>query len=168
MKPMELLHYKREFTEKAFYYRGQFIDIFNQLEKTVEQYLILHFKAVNPDEFQSVILDRLTFQSKKEAFITVLNNISTGNGFVKTGKNSWPNSNLFKILGEAQDKRNHFAHHYLYVPERKIDAVICLAEFRDNLKVKIYTAKMYNDLLDRIKSATREINLLNNASRTVA
>ncbi len=148
-----------EYIEKAHYYRRKFINEFNFLEKLIENYLIRHFQIIGPnaEDFANIILDRLTFQSKKESFYALMNKKVTNQGFKKTNNNSYPHGKLFKDITEIQDERNAFAHYDLMIPIDYSKICIVLAEFRDSEKRHEYTFKEFEDLILKIKNTTTEV-----------
>ncbi len=162
MNEPELTKWKNQYREDAYYYRGKLIDTFNSIEKNIEDYLVIHFEVVPHKryDFQMIVLDRLNFQSKKECFATVVNNKALKNGFIKTNNNSYPHSNLFKDIQEAQDERNCFAHYYLVVPLEHNETIITLAEFRDSLKFHEYSMDEYQNLIYKMSDCIIAINKL--------
>jgi hypothetical protein len=159
MNRNELIKWQKSYKENAFYYRGKLIDSFNTLEKTVENYLMGFFKLRQDivNDFADIILDRLTFESKKGAFNAIMNRKAAEKGFVKTQNNSWPHSKLFKDLQECQDERNAFAHYYLLTPNSNDGTIITLTEFRDGAKNHGYTKDEYDDLIHKMNRLTSEI-----------
>ena len=160
MDAFQLIIYQNEYVEKAYYYRGKMIDTFNSLEKAIERYFMKHFEVKDDDSFQAIILDRLTFQSKKDALSAILNEKSKNAGFLKTKNNAWPNSKIIKAISEAQEIRNYFAHYNLFVPKSETECIICLAEFRDSLTLKQYTLDQYNEILTKIDDARESVYAL--------
>jgi hypothetical protein len=159
MTRSEIIQWQQQYSENAYYYRGKLIDTFNTLEKTIENYICGYFGISNSKviEFCNVVLDRLTFESKKACFLSLMNAQSENKGFIKTKNNSWPNSKLFKQLNEAQDERNAFAHYYLSTPGKDNGTIISLIEYRDKGETHGYTQKEYDAILNRISKCTEEI-----------
>jgi len=148
-----------EYSENAYYLRGKLIDTFNTMEKCIESFIVNYFMPNNSKmfDFQSIILDRLIFQSKKEVFFELMKQEQRKRGFIKRKNNAWPYSRLFKDITEMQDERNRFAHYYLAKPSILRDEVIVLIEFRDSVKLHRYNQIKYNDLIERVKSLVDEI-----------
>jgi hypothetical protein len=155
----ELIQWQESYRENAYYYRGKFIEVFNTLEKTIENYLMGFFKLQGDlvHDFANIILDRLTFESKKGAFNTIMNRKAAENGFLKTQNNSWPHGKLFKDIQECQDERNAFAHYFVLTPNEDDGTIIALTEFRDGVKVHGYTKIEYEALIKKMEVATRDI-----------
>lgn len=158
-KEREVVAWKLEYQQNAHYFRGSLIDCFNKLEKTIENYIAKHFGLKDNVfyEFHHVVLDRLTFESKKDILNKIMNDKAIANGFIKTGNNKWPHSKLFKDIQEVKDERNAFAHYYLLIPNEPNENVIVLAEFRDNPEAHHYTLKEFNGIIQKINEATRQI-----------
>src|SRR6266481_2467816 len=93
--------WRNQYIENSYYYRGKLIDTFNLLEKSIEHLLMDYFTPNNDEKrvnFRFIILDRLTFQSKKDSLLALMNRYAESKGFIKTGSNSWPHSEVFKDI----------------------------------------------------------------------
>lgn len=160
---MQYSIWRHQYVEQAYYYRGKLIDTFNLLEKSIEHLLMDYFTPDNDNkrvDFRFIILDRLTFQSKKDSLLALMNRYAESKGFVKTGSNSWPHSEVFKGIQFAQDERNRFAHFFLIIPEAITDDIIVLAEMRDGKGFVNYDVKKYYDTITRIQNAKIGVNSL--------
>lgn len=160
---MQYSIWRLQYIEKSYYYRGKLIDTFNLLEKSIEHLLMDYFTPNNNEkriDFRFIILDRLTFQSKKDSLLALMNRYAESKGFVKTGSNSWPHSEVFKDIQFAQDERNKFAHYFLIVPETITDDYLILAEMRDGKGLINYDSKKYFDTVTRIQNAKIGVNSL--------
>jgi len=146
----------------AFYYRGKFIDHFNILERSIDEYIAEYIKADKERELDlyTIVINRLTFQSKLDCFIAITKKIAVESGFIKTEKAKWPQSDIYKLIQEAKDERNKFAHFYLHIPEEPVDYIIALMEFRDGGELHFYSKEKYDDLLVKIASADALVNEL--------
>lgn len=158
---MQYSIWRHQYIEKSYYYRGRLIDTFNLLEKSIEHLLMDYFTPHNDEiriDFRFIILDRLSFQSKKDSLLALMNRYAESKGFIKTGSNSWPHSEVFKDIQFAQDERNRFAHYFLIIPEVATDDFIILAEMRDGKGLINYDSKTYFDSLTRIQNAKIGVN----------
>ena len=153
--------WRHQYIEQSYYYRGKLIDTFNLLEKSIEHLLMDYFTPtdiVKRIDFRFIILDRLTFQSKKDSLLALMNRYAESKGFVKTNSKPWPHSEVFKDIQFAQDERNKFAHYFLIIPETITDDFIILAEMRDGKGLIPYDSKKYFDTLTKIQAATIGVN----------
>jgi len=153
-----------EYVEYAHYYRGSVIDHFNQIEKNIEAYISKYFKMQGGDkkDFHCLILDRFSFESKRDIFTILLNRKAKKSGFIKTNGNRHPNSTLFKRISDAKSERNKFAHYFLSIPDKENDTIINLAEFRDDFSIYSYTIENYNSIIKNTNLINSElIRLIN-------
>ncbi len=145
---------QEEYIRNAYHYRGMFIDKFCFLEVEIERYLGRSFLTV-PSEinhFKFIILDRLSFESKRTALRALL-------------KEHFPDSthkNLLDEIKRLNDKRNHFAHYYLALDKigTVSDNVIMLTEYRDGIDVIIYDIERFDRAISRIQYVINEIKKL--------
>ncbi len=153
------------FISKSYYYRGLMLNEFINLEKTIESVLSNHFFGYDPQteftpgrqDFQSVILDRMTFEAKRASLKYLNEKRQIAKGFVKTKSNRFPNNELFNEIRLLNDERNRFAHYYLIKPQLNDKAVLGLAEFRDNSYLHTYTVDDINKILFKIVDVRSEI-----------
>lgn len=155
-----------EWMSYAHFYRGQLINEFTILEIAIEYYLAEHFtdSSDKQDELRSIIFNRMTFESKRTSFKTILEQKAISKGFVKNKSNSFPKQKLLEEIRRLNDNRNHFAHYTLVANDKFIDNgyVIGLAEFRDSTKYKWYTKEEFKSIIERIRNATNEVLTLKN------
>ncbi|MFC1222689.1 hypothetical protein ACFE6N_02705 [Pedobacter sp. BG31] len=150
----------------AHLHRGQLISEFTVLEIAIEYYLAEHFvlDGAMQNSFRSIVLNRMTFESKRSSFKTILEQKEIASGFIKTKSNTYPHSKLIDEIRRLNDERNYFAH-YTLVANVGFDEnhyVIGLAEFRDSTKYKWYTIDEFNTLMMRIRKATNDVLKLKN------
>jgi hypothetical protein len=113
--------------------------------------------TVESNDFKNIILDRLTFESKRTALKTLLDVKAIKSGFVKTNSNSFPTSKLIEEIRLVNFERINFAHYVHMVPWSKDDSIITLVEHRDSIKFKSYTLEKFNKIIERIQKATDEV-----------
>lgn len=150
----------------AHLHRGQLISEFTVLEIAIEYYLAEHFvfDSSMQNSFRSIILNRMTFESKRSSFKTILEQKAIDSGFTKTKSNTYPHGKFLDEIRRLNDERNYFAH-YTLVGNSDFDKnqyVIGLAEFRDSTKYKWYTIEDFNALIRRIRKATNDVLKLKN------
>lgn len=151
-----------DYLEKAHYYRGKMIDVFNDLEQAINDYIIYHFEPNAPfvNEFNELILNKLTFEQKKLAFKSIVQNKSIANGFVPKSKNDpWPHADLFSGIDSAQQDRNRFAHDYTLETENK-DSIIVLAGFKNEYTANHYTLDKFNLLITKVRGLTSRVHAM--------
>lgn len=161
MKSIPAAQNQKEFIENSCYYRGKLIDEFCNLELEIERYLVRYFLD-DPDDrraLKNLILDRMTFEAKRTALKAMFDEQSIKNGFIKSNRNSYPNSDLLNEIRLLNDQRNYFAHYYLALPldDDCKNSVICLTEYRDGIKVHSYTEEKFESIIQRIKDAVLKI-----------
>jgi len=146
------------------YYRGTVINSFTTLERTIEQILTSHFitnkKKIN--DFVYIILDRMTFESKRTSLKALNEKREKFKGFMKTKNNRYPNSKIFEEIRLLQEERNQFAHFTIMIPIEETNYVIGLAYLRDGFVPKWYTLEDIENLNNRIAEATNKIRDLFN------
>lgn len=142
---------QEEYIINAYHYRGMFIDKFCFLEVQIESYLAQSFivDSKNMMYFKSIILDRLTFESKRTAFRALL---------LKHN----PDTNHKKLLDEIRklnEKRVQFAHYYLALHgnRRVSDIVIMLTEYRDSIDIISYTVTQFDAVISRMEFVIKQI-----------
>jgi len=144
-------------------YRGYFISKFTEVETAISAFLTLYFlkgSELSSDGLLTIVVDRLTFESKRAAYKAVLDDHSVNvDGFVKTKNNKWPYANLFDEIRQLNEVRIQYAH-YLMDEDRfgEDNAVITLIEFRDSPKVHEYTQKEFDKLIEKIEKVENQIN----------
>ena len=106
-----------------------------------------------------VLLDRMTFDGKRTAIKGILDNRTLSEGFIKTKNNSFPHGKILEEVRQLIEIRNFFAH-YLSAVDHAKDTVITLVQFRDSTKLLEYTQQEFDDLVIRIKRATKDVILL--------
>jgi hypothetical protein len=150
---------------KAVFYRGSIINEWIHLEKAIEGYICHYFTQdiSKQEELFNVLVDRLTFDSKRLVLKTLLDRNSELNGFKKTKKNSYPYSDLMEELRKINLERNYFAHYLFDYSNHAIincDKQLTLLEFRDKTKRKTYKEEEYVQLRQRIFDAHNKVNEL--------
>lgn len=143
------------------FHRGQFISEFASLEKFIDMFLTKYFTGKEEyKDFNNIILDRLTFEMKRQSLNTILSNLELSNGFVKTKKNSFSHNKLMDNLVKLNNIRNKFAHSMVVnVADKNANYAMALVSFRDDVNVTYYSPKEYDNLLMMINSCRIEIEL---------
>lgn len=141
-------------------YRGYAINEFTKLEKALDQYILIYF-IPHQNNMQSpmheIILDRLTFESKRTAVKSILDKKSDDTGFIKTKNNSYPYGKLFDEVRKLIDLRNNFAHFLDAYDSAEPKSVITLIKFRDKTDIIRYEQSEFDDLIFRIKKTTEDV-----------
>lgn len=138
-------------------YRGRLITAFATMEKKLDFVLAGYF-SVNPKSqyyMMQILLDRMTFESKRTALKALYDARSEQDGFVKTKNNSYPHNKFFNEIRRLNDHRNYFAHYYLLQAEE--EEIIVLADNRDNTSFVSYTEKELKILLSDIEAIGEQI-----------
>lgn len=153
----------KDYIDKAHYYRGYLVNTFTHLEKSLENCLVTHFISDKKlwNQFKSVILDRMNFESKRQSLKFLMEKASERRGFIKTKSNSYPDAKLLNEIRLLNDQRNYFAHYHLMFPETLTDQIICLLEYRDSTDIKTYTKSEYDKIVKRIHDVDQKLNRLN-------
>ncbi|HTD97992.1 MAG TPA: hypothetical protein VK668_01845 [Mucilaginibacter sp.] len=156
------MSYDVEYADKAHYYRGNLINKFSGFEKAVEYFIGNYFMAGNLklNEMMNVLLDRMTFESKRTAFKAILDKKELDKGFIKTKNNSFHHSEFFNEIRLLNDQRNYFAHYVLVISSEAKDKIIGLAEFRDSMNIIWYSLPEYNAIIHRVYTVTEKVRKL--------
>ena len=154
-----------EHINHGYFYRGMVINTFTSLERTMEMiltdYFITNDKLKN--DFITVVLDRMTFESKRTSLKSLNERFLTESGFIKTKNNSYTNSKLFDEIRLLQEIRNNFAHFTIALPNDEFKAVLGLTNQRDEIGVVWYTDADISSINRRILNATTELEKVFNA-----
>jgi hypothetical protein len=143
---------------KAIYYKGQALERFTFLELTLEERISEYFfnpmdvnKASLSSDMKTIILNRLTFESKRTAFRYLCMQVDIKKGFIKSknGK-GYPHKEILAELRKLIDERNRFAHYSIIQPVDSEGIVIALAELRDRSILHKYTNSDIQKLFNRI------------------
>ncbi|MCX2474082.1 hypothetical protein OQZ33_07050 [Pedobacter sp. MC2016-05] len=157
MKKVEL----ERFTKKSHYYRGWIINEFAKLDKEIESFILEDLKIVElcGYEMQTIILDRLTFEAKRQSLRKLLEDKFRKAGFIKTNKKSYPCKTLINELTLLNDLRNMFAHYPSnnFATNLNDDTVVSLTRYRDTFEYINYNLIEINQIIERIKQATKDI-----------
>jgi hypothetical protein len=155
-----------EHINSGYYYRGVVINTFTSLERNMEMILTNHFivqeDATLETQFVFVILDRMTFESKRTSIKSLVDQKSIENNFIKTKNNSYPHGKLFDEIRQLQELRNNFAHHSIAIPNEETDHVIGLAGMRDKIDIVWYTRDEIDKINRRILKASEDLVILFN------
>lgn len=154
-----------EYVASSHHYRGWVINEFATLEKQIEAFILedLDILEVCGYEMQTIILDRLTFEAKRQSFKKLLEDKYTRSGFVKTNKKSYPFKSLIVELTALNDLRNMFAHYPLNNNYRSLkpDIVISLVRYRDQYNYVNFSGDEMNKIVERIHKAIEDIESYN-------
>jgi hypothetical protein len=141
--------------KNAYEIRGYFIDRFTNLEQMMDMYLARYFfKGDNPKaiETRTILIDRLTFESKKNALKYLLDAKSDRD--FKAGKYGNHNKNYKKLVEDIVKLgkiRNYFAHYQAMLPSGQNDGILVrLVEGRDTFKVIKYTTSQFEGHINTI------------------
>ena len=139
-------------------YRGVFIGQFAELELVMGSFLSLYFvPSGDGNDIMSILIDRLTFESKRTAYKAVLDKIAVKNGFVKTKNNKYAYSELLDEIRKLNEIRIQFAHYYLADADMDKGHVIALVEFRNSPSVYEYSQEMFDIIFERLENATKAV-----------
>lgn len=147
--------------ERTYKYRGKIIAHFAFFEKALETFLAAEFSTIQKDrhKMQSIIFDRMTFESKRTSIRTVLLSREIDQGFTKTKSNSHPHKKLLEELTSLNALRNQFAHYPTIqaTNEKEYSYAIGLMEYRDSPNFKWFTEREIEDIIKRIADAQKDI-----------
>lgn len=149
-----------DYIDSTHYYRGLLINEFNALESAIGYHIFEHFKNENKFDFYTMVLDRMSVDSKMQILRAIVNKKEIKRGFIKTTKNGYPNGRLFDLIRQCKDKRNHFAHFQIVIPPKNEKTVISLAEFRDGFSRHDYDLDILNEWISKIRKCTKDLELL--------
>ena len=139
-------------------YRGVFIGQFAELELAISSFLSLYFiPSGDNNDLSSILIDRLTFESKRTAYKTVLDKIALKNGFIKAKNNKYPYSELLDEIRKLNEIRIQFAHYYLADADMDKGHVIKLIEFRNSGAIWVYSQEKFDSVFERLFQATRDV-----------
>lgn len=159
-----------DYVANSHHYRGWVINEFATLEKQIEAFILedLEVMSICGYEMQTVILDRLTFEAKRQSFKKLLEDKYLRAGFVKTNKKSFPFKPLIIELNLLNDLRNMFAHYPLNDNYRilKEDTVISLMRYRDNFDHISFSGEEMDRIVARIHKAIEDIKSYNGILNT--
>ncbi|HWZ02014.1 MAG TPA: hypothetical protein VNX40_00315 [Mucilaginibacter sp.] len=141
------------------YYRGLFISKFSMVELFMDAAICFYFTR---DEEMAkdlifMVINRLTFESKRTAFKAILEKISIADGFKKTKNNKWPYSELLNEIRLLNDHRIYFAHYAIFGGKSTDENVIELMEYRDQKKRIIYSKAEYYKLIKRLGNVISQV-----------
>jgi len=139
-------------------YRGYFITQFAKLERSIDVYLAEYFLLNNingVNEIIEVLIDRITFESKRTALKVLLDKKHASNTDPKKRGN--PYKKLLDELRKTAEVRNWFAHYHLVVTNHDKNLVIGLLQFRDSTNIKSYTHAQFEKLIDDIEISRQVI-----------
>lgn len=153
--------FEPNYEERTYPIRGKIIAHFAMFEKNIEALLASEFSidTVEKREMQSIIFDRMTFESKRTALKTILLKRAIAEGFEPSKKKGHPNKKLMEELIYLNSIRNQFAHYPTIqaTNEREYNYAIGLAEYRDSPNFKWFTFDEIDLIITRIQSAKLEI-----------
>lgn len=142
------------------YYRGEVIGEFANIELFIKACLSVYFlqgtESVKSTEFNTVILDRMNFESLRQSLKTVCYNIGIKNGFKQTKTKKHPNSTLFEEINSLNAERNKFAHYYPVVPTQK-EYLFGLLQARDSIQYNYYSQDTIDSILKRMQNCSDEL-----------
>lgn len=150
--------------EAGYRYRGLILNEFVTLELALTDYITTYFLSDSNKllkyEMTTIILDRLTFEHKRQSFKKIIDSIDLANGYVKTKSKPSLNKDFLNEIRKLIEIRNQFAHYFLIgvLTFDDIGETLILAEFRDGMKPISYTKNDLYELVDRIKSAANKIS----------
>ncbi|HTM99995.1 MAG TPA: hypothetical protein VL088_14665 [Pedobacter sp.] len=154
-----------EYIANSHHYRGWVINEFATLEKQIEAFILKDLQVMNlcGYEMQTVILDRLTFEAKRQSFKKLLEDKYLRSGFVKTNKKTFPFKPLIIELNLLNDLRNMFAHYPLNDNYRNLnkDTVISLTRYRDQYDHINFSGEEMDKIVERIQKAIIDIDSYN-------
>ena len=149
----------------AHYYIGVILNSFVLLENEIS-YAISEYFLGDSDKvwrLMDIVLDRLTFESKRASLKAIVEKTEDSNGFIKTKNNSYACKEFFNELRLLNDQRNYFAHYFLIQgsnvahPSNTKDVVLILTDFRDKGKDHYYTKAYSEKIVDRIQNAKQAV-----------
>jgi hypothetical protein len=142
-------------------FRGTILAECIDLEKTIDDFIAkdITFDEETQLRIFSVILDRLTFESKITAFSFILDEAQDLAGFVKTNTKGYPHKELIKKLRIVKDERNYFAHQtaWIQVEALRYYPQVAFVNFRDKTKVELYDNDRIDKMVDLIRATKKEI-----------
>jgi len=154
---------KEELTATSRSLRGTVIDEWIYLEKAIERFIVNHLSSDKNKRYEimGILTDRLSFESKRQAFKSILDGDDDIESDHKKGKKR-PHAELIEEIRKVNIDRNNFAHYYL---DNSADAVILFKqtgevsffEMRDKPIKKTYTKEKFLDLINRIQACTHAI-----------
>lgn len=141
-------------------YRGYFISEFAKLERVIDIFFAHYFiRDNNPkyhNELISILIDRISFESKRDALKVVLDLIYLD----KTAHNGGKKVKEFKVLldeiGKAARIRNYYAH-YLSTNLRDETIAISLVQFRNSSNIIVYTKDEFNNQISQINKCAKAV-----------
>ena len=154
-----------DYISNSHHYRGWIINEFSKLEKEIELFIMddLEILMICGFEFQTIILDRMTFEAKRASLKKLLEEKSKKNGFKKTSKNSYPHKRLLEELVALNEIRNNFAHFPLnetFLNDEYLYNAICLIKYRDDYRTVNYTHSQIETIITRIHKSIDDIKRL--------
>lgn len=153
--------FEPNYEERTYPVRGKIIAHFAMFEKNIETLLAAEFSTDSPErqKMQSIVFDRMTFESKRTALKTVLLNRAIEEGFIPSKKKGHPNKNLMDELSYLNSVRNQFAHYPTMQATNKLEYsyAIGLGDYRDNPTSEWFTFEEIDTIIQKIQSAKKEI-----------
>jgi len=154
-----------DYIANSHHYRGWIINEFSKLEKEIELFIMddLEILLICGFEFQTIILDRMTFESKRASLKKLLEEKSKKKGFKKTNKNSYPHKSLLDELVALNEIRNNFAHFplkELFLNHDYLYNAICLIKYRDDYQTINYKDNEIELIIERIHKSIEHLRSL--------
>lgn len=153
--------FEPNYEERTYPIRGKIIAHFAMLEKNIESLLASEFSTDMSlkHKMQSIIFDRMTFESKRTALKTLLFNRAVLEGFVPSKKQSHPYKKLIESVVYLNTIRNQFAHFPTIQATNKLEYsyAIGLMEYRDSSNFKWYTFEDIDQIISKIQSVKSEL-----------
>jgi hypothetical protein len=153
-----------EINTLSIMFRGSILNACIGLEKTIDDFIAkdISFDEKTQLRIFSILLDRMTFESKITAFTAILDEAQDLAGFKKTKTKGYPHKELVKNLRIIKDERNYFAHQSAWLQAEAIRYYpqVAFVNFRDKTKIELYNNERATKMIEFIYKITKEINNL--------
>lgn len=146
--------------------RGLYLNEIITLEQSISFYIAASITSTFETQIKILnsLIDRITFNEKKNILKSLLDKKAIEGGFIKT-KNKWPHSDLLHEIQDLTRIRNYFAHYVLdiYSEEayNRSPKECALVEYRDGVDRKWFSLDSVEILIHKIHKCQEEITQLN-------